>query len=117
MNRVAVNTHSQIEVGSYYLIKGKQSKGLPIPPQVAKVLSKPTRTVLGGHIVKVMLFVSAGKGMPKIEPINTYLVLESVSVNGGTDLHLEKVGDHIVDMAKKLAEPNEYPDIAKEKPV
>ena len=93
---VSVVRPSQLEVGAYYLIKGNDHRFLPIPPQVFRLEQKVIYSLLGeGYVVGTLWWQMLNQA--KMEP-NHQLTLYQINVpdRGLSDIHLERIPDHVV---------------------
>lgn len=79
--KVSVTRLSDIQVGEYYHIKGSDSGGMPIPPQICRVTSKPTRTTaFGVPSVSAEVMAKVGEQLVRYD---TRIDLWSVNVKEG----------------------------------
>lgn len=108
----------QLLVGHYYELVGKNRKGLPVPPQVVLITSKPHRnSPLSREYVECVSFMNC-PGLPKVA-VPGQLDLWEVNVPPNSDalVELYHLGETPEDAHRSLKKKNEYPDIMKERPV
>ena len=93
---VSVVRPSQLELGAYYLIKGNDHLFLPIPPQVFRLERKMIYSELGeGWISGTLWWRMWNQGrMEKDHQLTLYQI--NVPDRGLSDIHLERIPDHLV---------------------
>lgn len=93
---VSVVRPSQLELGAYYLIKGTDHALLPIPPQVFRLEGKVIHSLLGEGYVTGTLWWRMWN-TARMEQ-NHQLTLYQINVpdRGLSDIHLERIPDHLV---------------------
>ena len=115
---ISVNKPSALEVGVWYLIKGTDPRGFPIPKQVVLIEGTPQQSpVTGDWHCDVALWASLGAGNPKIGPIRSVLFLRDVSAQEGDDcaLHLERIDTALVRVAEKFGGVDDYHEVMKDR--
>lgn len=109
-----VSDASHLELGVFYLLCGT-SAGVPIPPQVVQVITKPTSvSLLEAPTFEVWMWLNAGPDLPRIGPERTQMSLYDVNIpeHGQHDRHLRRVPDDLVKAMERLAALKFYQDIA-----
>lgn len=119
--KVSVTRLSDIEVGEYYLVRGTDSSGVPIPPQIAHIKAPPRRTTAYGvPTVKCEVMAKIGTELIRYE---TEMDLWSINVKeGGTGtltghgLHdREMIRMTHPDQLKRFMGDESYADIMRQK--
>lgn len=96
--KVSVTRLSDIEVGEYYLVRGTDSSGMPIPPQIAHIKAPPRRTVaFGVPTVKCEVMAKIGKQLIRYD---TEMDLWSINVKEGGTGSLSGHGLHDREMIR-----------------
>lgn len=111
---VSVTRSEHIEPSAYYLLCGT-SGGVPIPPQVVQVRTRPrTYTMLSEPTFDATIWLNPGPDLPKIAPQRITMGLSDVNIpeHGAHDRHLRRIPDDFIKMLERLTGITFYQDIA-----
>ncbi len=105
---VSVSRPSQLQLGAYYLIKGNDKAGFAIPPQVFRLEKKVIYSLLGeGWVSGTLWWRMWNQARMEIDhKFSLYQI--NVPDRGLSDIHLERIPDHLV--RHMVADPS-YADI------
>ena len=114
---IIVKKPSQVTVGHFYQLVGKTDGGLPIPPQVCLIESKPHQTSLLERQYVTCTTFMAWAGFPQVAvPGRLDLWNVNIPPNGEAQIEMIHLGETLAEAQAALKARNEYRDVSKENP-